>query len=79
MKFSMMPLCTSATRPDRPRCGCALTSLGAPWVAQRVCPMPVVESGSGESATAFSRFASFPARLRQAIEPPSTSAIPAES
>ena len=62
-KFSMMPLCTSATRPVRPRCGCALTSLGAPWVAQRVCPMPVVESGSGESAMAFSRLASLPARF----------------
>ena len=42
-KFSMMPLCTTATRPCWPRCGWALTSLGAPWVAQRVCPMPVVE------------------------------------
>ena len=42
-KFSMIPLCTSATRRPKPRCGCALTSLGAPWVAQRVCPMPVVD------------------------------------
>ena len=41
----MIPLWTSATRPSLPRCGCALTSLGAPWVAQRVCPMPVVEGG----------------------------------
>ena len=31
-------------------CGWALTSLGAPWVAQRVCPMPVVDAGSGASA-----------------------------
>ena len=43
----MMPLCTSATRPCRPGCGWALTSLGAPWVAHRVCPMPVVDAGSG--------------------------------
>ena len=28
-----------------PRCGWALTSFGAPWVAQRVCPMPVVDGG----------------------------------
>ena len=47
-KFSMMPLCTSATRPWLPRWGWALTSLGAPCVAHRVCPMPVVDSGSGE-------------------------------
>ena len=40
-KFSMIPLCTSATRPAAPRCGWALRSLGAPWVAHRVCPMPV--------------------------------------
>ena len=25
-------------------------SLGAPWVAQRVCPMPVVDGGSGLSS-----------------------------
>ena len=62
----MMPLCTSATRPSGPRCGCALTSLGAPWVAQRVCPMPVVDAGSGCSASAFSRLASLPARLSEA-------------
>ncbi len=81
-KFSMMPLCTSATRRLLPRWGCALTSLGAPWVAQRVCPMPVVASGSGESAIAFSRLASLPARFSVAIpgtDPPVTSAIPAES
>ncbi len=40
-KFSMIPLCTSAIRPEPPLCGWALMSLGAPWVAQRVCPMPV--------------------------------------
>ena len=78
-KFSMIPLCTSARRPERPRCGWALTSLGAPWVAQRVCPMPVVEAASGVSAIAFSRLASLPARLSEEIVPPTTTAMPAES
>ena len=82
-KFSMIPLCTSATRRPKPRCGCALTSLGAPWVAQRVCPMPVVDAGSGASAIAFSRLASLPAFLATAMAQPvvasTTSAIPAES
>ena len=62
-----MPLCTTATRPFWPRWGWALTSLGAPWVAQRVCPMPVVDGGSGCSSMAFSRLASLPARLSEAM------------
>ena len=78
-KFSMIPLCTRATRSRRPRCGWALASLGAPWVAQRVCPMPVVAAGSGVSAIAFSRFASLPARLSACTAPEAISAIPAES
>ena len=36
----MMPLWTIAMRPDESTCGCALMSVGAPWVAQRVWPMP---------------------------------------
>ena len=78
-KFSMIPLCTRATRPAAPRCGWALRSLGAPCVAQRVCPMPVQASGSGWSASALSRFASLPARFSEAILPSCTRAIPAES
>ena len=35
----MMPLCTTETWPFM--CGCALRSVGRPWVAQRVWPMPV--------------------------------------
>ena len=75
----MIPLCTSATRPVAPGWGCALTLLGAPWVAHRVWPMPVVDSASGSSAIAFSRLASLPARLAEAIAPSVTSAMPAES
>ena len=78
-KFSMIPLCTSATRRASPVCGWAFTSFGAPWVAHRVWPMPVVLAGSGGSAIAFSRFASLPARLSVASAPSATSAIPAES
>ena len=36
----MMPLCTTASRSVA--CGCALLSVGAPCVAQRVWPMPMV-------------------------------------
>ena len=36
----MMPLCTTASRSVA--CGCALLSVGRPWVAQRVWPMPIV-------------------------------------
>ena len=39
-KFSMMPLCTTETRPALSRCGWAFSSVGPPWVAHRVCPMP---------------------------------------
>ena len=78
-KFSMMPLCTTATRRPWPRCGWALRSLGAPWVAHRVCPMPIVVPGSGSSEITFSRFASLPARLRHSMRPASTRATPAES
>ena len=36
----MMPLCTTASRSVA--WGCALLSVGRPWVAQRVWPMPMV-------------------------------------
>ena len=37
--FSMMPLCTTANSSPE-KCGWALRSLGAPWVAQRVLAIP---------------------------------------
>ena len=40
-KFSMMPLWTTATRPLGVDVRVGVASLGAPWVAQRVWPMPV--------------------------------------
>ena len=42
----MIPLWIRASLPSEPpRCGCALLSVGPPWVAQRVCPMPVLDGG----------------------------------
>ena len=35
-----MPLCTTTTFPVVSECGWAFTSVGAPWVAQRVWPTP---------------------------------------
>ncbi|CFE89724.1 Uncharacterised protein [Mycobacterium tuberculosis] len=80
-KFSMMPLWTTAILPAASRCGCALRSVGRPWVAQRVWPRPVVPDSAvdGISATASSRLASRPARRRTVSVPPSTSAMPDES
>ena len=67
-KFSMMPLWISASLPSSPpRWGWALASVGPPWVAQRVCPMPVRgRRAAARSAIASSRLASLPARLRVA-------------
>jgi hypothetical protein len=59
--------------------GVGVDVVGPPWVAQRVCPMPTVVSGSGASASAFSRFANLPARLRDCTPTGVTTATPAES
>ncbi len=69
-KFSMMPLWMTATRPRVSRCGWALRSVGPPWVAHRVCPMPVVP-GSFRSCSAmlFSRLISWPALRATPSEP----------
>src|ERR1035437_6685636 len=76
----MMPLWISASLPSTPPLwGCAFSSVGAPWVAQRVCPMAVLDSGSGTSARALMRLASFPARLVVTTRSPATRATPAES
>ncbi len=85
-KFSMIPLCTRAMRWALPSWGWALTSVGGPWVAQRVWPIPVVEAGSGWSARTFSRLASLPAFFAVTTVPcrrcrvvRTTRATPAES
>ncbi len=71
----MMPLWMRAISPLQSRSGWAFVSEGAPWVAQRVWPMPTVpfRCGRRDSRTAIS-----PAALCTA-SPFSTTATPAES
>ncbi len=78
-KFSMIPLWTTATRPALSRCGWALVSVGPPWVAHRVWPIPALPAGSGRSTSTFSRLRSFPAFLAAASPPSARIATPAES
>ena len=78
-KFSMIPLWTTAILPAASRCGWALRSVGLPWVAHRVWPIPVVEGSIGSAASSDRRFSSLPAFLRMAMAPPATTATPAES
>ena len=78
-KFSMIPLWMTATLPSSLTCGCALASVGPPWVAQRVWPMPIVDCGSGSVPSSVSRLASLPAFLRESSSPSDTTATPAES
>ena len=75
--FSTMPLCTTAIDPSALTWGCALASLGAPWVAHRVCPMPIFPPSRFGSA-AWS-LASFPSFLYTRNARRETSATPAES
>ena len=58
----MTPLWTTATAPLPPRCGWAFTSVGAPWVAQRVWPMPICPV-EGVSASRRWRLSMRPADL----------------
>ena len=75
-KFSMMPLCTIATRSVA--MGWALRSEGLPWVAQRVWPMPIVPA-SGSLPSRASRFTSLPSARRRSMWPLTRVATPAES
>ena len=74
--FSMMPLCTTLTRPVL--CGWALRSVGAPCVAQRVWPMPVVP-GSGARSSTAARLPSLPSARRRSMWPFTRVAMPALS
>ncbi len=62
----MMPLWTIVTSPTM--CGWALSSVGAPCVAQRVWAMPIVP-GSGSPRAARPRLTSLPAARRRSISP----------
>jgi len=75
-KFSMIPLCATLARPAV--CGWALDAEGAPWVAQRVWPIPTVAAiGSAASTASSSRI--LPLARRRSTCPPTTPATPAES
>ena len=62
----MMPLCTTASCSVA--CGWALFSVGRPWVAQRVWPMPMVPC-SGSLASRVSRLRSLPSARRRVSAP----------
>jgi hypothetical protein len=73
----MIPLRTTEKRSSQPVSGCAFRSEGRPWVAQRVCPTPVVADESSSAETARSS-ASLPT-ARISSTSPSISDSPAES
>ena len=62
----MMPLCTTASFSVA--CGWALFSVGLPWVAQRVWPMPMVPL-SGSLCSRASRLRSLPSARRRVSAP----------
>ncbi len=77
-KFSKMPLCTTTIWPVQSVWGCALVSVGRPWVAQRVWPMPVAPL-AGAPASFSTRLPSLPGD-RWIVKPPlERVAMPAES
>ena len=78
-KFSTMPFWTRTTRPFMLVCGWALRWLGSPWVAQRVCPMPIVPV-RGDWSKSFPNWLNLPASRRTSTWLFSAStAMPAES
>ena len=77
-KFSKMPLWTTTILPLQSVCGWAFNSVGRPWVAHRVCPMPV-RPGEGLPASFWTRLPSFPGDRWIVKSPLESVAIPAES
>ncbi len=53
VKFSIIPLWTTAISPLQSTCGWALTFNGAPWVAHRVCPTPTFPGKSSRLWTSW--------------------------
>ena len=74
----MMPLWMTAILPDWSVWGCAFGVVGAPCVAQRVCPMPIVPAGIWPSSSCSS-MESLPAALWILSPLPLTTAMPDES
>ena len=77
-EFSMMPLWMTAMRPDWSVCGWALGVVGAPWVAQRVWPMPRVPVGMLVLELLL-QHAELARRLHDLEAAPFTTAMPDES
>ena len=82
--FSMIPLWMTARRPVQSRWGWALSTVGCPWVAQRVCPIPAEATGGPRPAVRCAPASSATERVPSAartrqISPSATSATPAES
>src|SRR5215203_1263744 len=75
----MIPLWITATRPEQSRWGWALRSVGCPWVAHRVCPIPLNPDRASSLPRACSSASSFPALRTTWSSPPSSTATPAES
>ena len=74
-----MPLCTTAMVPAAFVWGWAFLSLGAPWVAHLVCPMPEQPGRVSPPLVMFSRTFSLPMAFFVRSFSPSKIAIPAES
>ena len=74
----MIPLWMTATRPLQSVCGWALPSVGRPWVAQRVWPIPSVPEGIPLSSSCSS-MESLPAAFMILSPWPLTTAMPDES
>src|SRR4029453_2753552 len=56
----MIPLWITAPRPPQSRWGWALRSVGCPWVAHRVCPIPLTPPSAVSGPRAPPRAFSFP-------------------
>ncbi len=80
-----MPLWTTTRVPEPSRWGWAFSSVGRPWVAQRVWPMPKVpcDGVGGDDGFEVAEFAGGAAELQAGFafgaERPPATAMPAES
>src|SRR5690554_3314346 len=74
----MIPLCTTTIFPEALLWGWELISDGAPWVAQRVCPIPS-EPFTGLSLTCSSSTFNLPLNFLISTLSSLYTAIPAES
>ena len=75
--LSMMPLWTTLIRPSSLLCGWALASVAGPWVAHRVCPMPIRPASRRGSDASRSR--TRPTRRNTWVPLGLPTAMPAES